>query len=319
MEASRITWACCFITAASLATGCAAVVDFPDDPQLVVEVEVERAQSALGSDFSCLTEPAAARAPEEPIASMRILACDALRGCSSPIAGLRGRVCDKLDVDCIAPLFTGSTDASGAIDVELPTNESGFDGYLELSAPAELCTNSAVFGEAGAALCQLLPECDPEAPDERCMIPTQLRTLQFFNPPIVATPSEPLEVQVISSAAVLGLTRATRGELNPALGYLSVASVDCEGIRAPGIRYSLGQTAESVRQIYMESGVLSSARGATDSTGVGLFTGVPPGFVDVAAFTEAGLRVGGVGVVAAPMTLTTTALVPEGWRDNSRD
>jgi hypothetical protein len=72
------------------------------------------------------------------------------------------------------------------------------------------------------------------------------------------------------------------------------------------------QGAGQVLKMYMESGVLTRARSETDATGMGGFSFVPPGFVDIAAYNAAGARVGSVGVVAAPFTLTSTVLVPSG-------
>jgi hypothetical protein len=63
-------------------------------------------------------------------------------------------------------------------------------------------------------------------------------------------------------------------------------------------------------RLYMESGVLSAARNATDASGVGGFVGVPPGFVDIEAYNPAGARIGDVGVLAAPFTVTYSGLAP---------
>ena len=294
------------------ALGCAALVDFPEDPQLVTEVAQAQLDDPTGANWTCLTSPAAPRAPKVSLAHVRILACDALQGCAIPLAGLRGRVCGKLDVDCTNPLFTGVTDAGGALEFDVPTGRAGFDGYLELVSPTVPCTDASLFGPASAQVCGLLPGCDPQAPDERCRIAPYVRTLQFFNPPIAASFPQPLTLTIISSPALMGLVRASGSDFDPGSGHVLVTALDCDGTPASGVAYDMRQGAGQVLKMYMESGVLTRARSETDATGMGGFSFVPPGFVDVAAYNSSGVRVGSVGVVAAPFTLTSTVLVPAG-------
>jgi hypothetical protein len=73
----------------------------------------------------------------------------------------------------------------------------------------------------------------------------------------------------------------------------------------------MGETSGQITQAYMESGVLSAGRNATDASGVGAFAGVTPGFTDVVAYNAAGVHVGGVGVLMAPFSITYTTLVPK--------
>jgi hypothetical protein len=292
--------------------GCAAIVDFPDDPELVVDPESLESEPEVVAEanWRCLTEPAKAAVPTAPLARVRIQACDALRGCSLPVSGLTGRVCGKLDVDCTNPFYTGTTDGAGALEFDVPTEDSGFDGYLELSAATEMCTNAALFGEASSFLCSLLPECDPESPDARCGVPTHARSFRFFNPPIISDLAEPMRQSMISSAALPGIVRASGATFDPAMGNLIVTAMDCDGVPAPGIHYAMGERPGQVTQLYTESGILTAARNETDATGVGGFAGVPPGFTDVAAYDALGTRIGGVGVFVAPSAITYTVLVP---------
>jgi hypothetical protein len=60
--------------------------------------------------------------------------------------------------------------------------------------------------------------------------------------------------------------------------------------------------------VYVESGILSDARRETDATGTGVFSGVPPGYVDLVGDT-AGLRVGGVGAYVSASSNSYTTLV----------
>jgi hypothetical protein len=291
--------------------GCAAIVDFPDAPELVVEPESVESGLETESRWRCLSEPATVAAPDTPMARVSVQVCDELRGCSTALSGIRGRVCDKLDVNCASPLYTGTTNVAGALEFEVPTDDGGFDGYLELSGPMASCTNADLFGEASPLLCSLLPECDPQAPDTRCDVPTHTRALRFFNPPIVADLPQPVTHWLLPSAALPGIVRATGADFDPATGSLVVTVVDCDGVPAPDISYAMGETSGQITQAYMESGVLSAGRNATDASGVGAFAGVTPGFTDVVAYNAAGVHVGGVGVLMAPFSITYTTLVPK--------
>ncbi|HEU4578278.1 MAG TPA: hypothetical protein VFS67_08490 [Polyangiaceae bacterium] len=309
MRAQAMNW---LVLLAPSALGCAALVEFPDDPQLVTELAPAQPGDPSGADWTCLGSTQAPGAPAAALAHVRILACDALQGCAIPLVGLRGRVCGKLDVDCTNPLFTGVTDAGGALEFDVPTGRAGFDGYLELVSPSVPCNDSGSLGPASAQLCGLLPGCDERAPDERCQIAPYVRTLQFFNPPIAASLPQPLTLTIISSPALLALVRASGSDFDPGSGHVFVTARDCAGAPAAGVAYDMRQGAGQVVKMYMESGVLTRARSETDGTGMGGFSFVPPGFVDIAAYNSAGTRVGSVGVVAAPFTLTSTVLAPPG-------
>jgi len=136
--------------------------------------------------------------------------------------------------------------------------------------------------------------------------------LKCFNPPIAASFPQPLTLTIISSPALMGLVRASGSDFDPGSGHVLVTALDCDGTPASGVAYDMRQGAGQVLKMYMESGVLTRARSETDATGMGGFSFVPPGFVDVAAYNSSGVRVGSVGVVAAPFTLTSTVLVPAG-------
>jgi hypothetical protein len=296
---------------ALLAPACAALVEYPDEPELATAVAPVQPEDPDGANWDCLTTPRLAATPQAALARVRILVCDALQGCTAPLAGLRGRVCGKLDVDCINPIFTGVTDADGTLDFEVPTGRAGFDGYLELVSPPALCSDTELFGAASPLLCGLLPGCDPEAANDRCQVQPYVRALQFFNPPITASFAQPLTLKVISAPALLGLERASGTDFDPSSGHVLLTALDCAGAPAAGVAYDMRQGAEQVHELYMQSGVLTSASSETDATGIGAFSLVPPGFVDIAAYNAEGKKVGAVGVIAAPFTLTSTALVPQ--------
>jgi len=286
------------------ALGCAAIVEFPDDPQLVARVEL-----AEDPSWRCLAQPPAVHPADAPLAHVRVQACDALRGCATPVTGLSARLCNKLDADCVSPLLKDLSDVAGSFEFDVPTADSGFSGYLEVSAPLELCT-SELFGEASPLLCSLAPQCNPQAPDASCRVPLYMRALHFFNPPITADLPAPVVLSLQSSAAMPGIVRASGSDFDPTLGNLLVAAQDCTGSRAAGVRYELSDDYSPITQLYMDNGVLNSAKGATDATGIGAFAGVAAGFLSVTAYNRAGTRIGGIGVQVAPGAISYVTLEP---------
>jgi hypothetical protein len=284
--------------------GCAAVVEFPDDPQLVSQV-------ALSAEpgWRCLAEPLQPSTPSAPTVRVRALACDALRGCSAPATGLTARVCSKIDIACTSPLLEGLRSTDGVFEFEVPTTVMGFDGYLEITSDAEPCTSPA-FGAAGPLVCGLAPGCNPDAPDAACNVPVYPRFLHFFNPPISADATAPALITLLPTAGLLGILGATGGSYDPSTGIVIVTAHDCDGAPAADVTYALGEAAPSAAALYMDNGVLSSARSSTDATGVGGFVGLPPGYVSIDALVGSGERIGGVGVQIAPGSITNATLVP---------
>lgn len=240
---------------------------------------------------------------------MRIQVCDALRGCGAPLTGLTARLCGKLDVDCLSPLQVDIESADGGFNFEVPTLGGGFAGYLEVTSPSESCTSPS-FGAAGPLVCSLAPGCDPLAPDEACQVPLYARALLFFNPPITQDLAEPAVLSLLSSSALPGIVRAAGSEYDPTTGSLFLVGRGCDGAPAAGIRYGVDNPDGKVTQMYMAGGVLNRAREATDLTGIGAFTGLPPGFASVEARDAGGKRIGAVGVQVAPGAITYATLVP---------
>jgi hypothetical protein len=289
---------CSALVLTLLHVGCAAIVEFPEDPQLVVE-----------GPWRCLTEPVESALPAAPTAHLSLPLCDTLRGCSLPLSGFSAKLCAKLDAGCTNPVSTDISYQNGVFDFDVPTEGAGFDGYLEVSAPNELCTNRDVFGDASASLCALVPACDIASPDTRCSIPTYAPSLLFFNPPIVAD-AQLAPLAIASTAASRAIALAAGTAVDPTKGNLLVTAVDCDGNRAPGVAFAIGEQQDGVsRLFYLESGILSDARHETDATGTGVFSSVPPGYVDLVGDT-AGMRIGGVGAYVSASSNSYTTLVP---------
>ncbi len=291
--ASSVCWL------AVVTSGCSGMLDLPEEAELVAQ-----------GPWRCLGDLEAAPAPAATVASVQVAACDFISNCTAPVTGLTARVCAKRDVGCTNPLRTDIADRAGLLQFDVSTAGGGFDGYLEVTAPTASCTDTQVFGEAGASLCELAPGCDPAAPDQRCLVPTHARSMLFFNPPIVASVTKPLQLPMMSSAGLPALVQAAGAELDPTTGNLFITAIDCDGAPAAGVTYAITQSQDKVTQLYVDSGVVSDTALQTDSSGVGGFVGVPAGFAEAVGYNADLERIGEVGVQSAPFTMTYVALVP---------
>ena len=280
---------------------CAQLLDLPSDPELLPQ---DDRWSCLGATTAALS------APEQTTATVHVYACDFITDCSFPVTGVTARVCAKRDVGCTNPIVENMVDDEGVIDVPLPTGLEGFDGYLEVRAPVASCTDEEVFGSAGPMLCGLVPDCDVESPDNRCMVPTYARSLLFFNPPVRGDREAPMPLPMLSSAGLPAVVQAAGADLDPGAGNLFITALDCNGMPASGVTYSIQQHQDEVTQLYVDSGVVSDTVLETDDSGIGGFVGVPPGFAEVVGYNENLERIGEIGVQSAPFTMTYSALVP---------
>lgn len=286
--------------------GCAALIDYPDDPELI----------ATGP-WRCLEDPVSPIQPTASTAHVTLPICDALLGCSLPPSGLTGRLCARLDPNCANPLPTTVTYDSGVFDFNVPTTGIGgggvvgFDGFLAVSAPTALCTDRDTFGDAAGALCALAPQCDTQAPDQRCDLPIYLPTLQFFNPPIAVDQVLPT-LTMTSLAASTSIAQAGGTLYDPSsTGSLLVTIVDCDGTHAAGISLELEGSQNGMSQIlYVDNGIVNPSVRATDATGFVVVLGVPTGFVTAVATDAEGTRIGSVSAFVAASTNTFTHLIP---------
>lgn len=274
--------------------GCSAVLDIPDDPELVAP-----------SGRACI-DPTV----RTSTATVRMYACDFVADCDVPVRGLSARLCRKRDVGCSEPIREGITDADGLLVFDVMTGDTGFDGYLEVTSDSALCTDQAVFGAEGRFLCDFLPGCDPEAPDEACRLPLYAPALFFFNPPVRADITEPIQLPLLKTSALPSVVEAAGADFDPTAGNLFITSLDCSGFPAAGVSYDIAERQEEVTALYIASGVVSGAEQRTDGSGVGGFVGVPPGFVEVIGLDEDMGVIGEIGVQTAPFTLTYGAIGP---------
>ena len=290
------------LLAASSAAGCSDILDIPSTSTL---------ELAPSGPFRCVNSGAEPAAPSAATATVRFRVCDFISNCTIPVTGLHARVCDKLDVGCNNPRATGIQDRNGLLEFEVPMGPRGFDGYVEVSTTLAPCFDARVFGDAaGSFLCQLAPTCDMAAPTAACDVPVYSPVLWFFNPPIAANVEEPIPLQLYPFAALPLVLDAAGGELVPGTGSVFMSVVDCDGKPATGVTLEIAEYEDVASPLYFDSGVLSNTATTTDSSGIGGFIRIPPGFVNFTATNSEGETLGKVGVQASPAFVTLTVLAP---------
>ena len=249
-------------------------------------------------------------------ATVRVHACNFISSnCITPVTGLTASLCGKKDFNCQSPIETGLHDVDGDFTFQVPTggaSGTGFDGYLLVDTPTELCTNRDAFG--GADTCVSLPACDPAMPDESCALPTVIPALLFFNPPVIADLARPLVLPLIPYTAGISLVTGA-GASTSALssGIVFATGLDCAGSPAAGLHFDVLPAPPGLSAVYQTNGVISASASETDASGLGGLLGVPAGFVRVSAYVQAaGARreVASIGAQIRPLTVTYVSLIP---------
>ena len=288
-----------------LLTGCEQVLDIPDDPRVVE-----------GADpWRCLGKVAEPAAPTSQTAKVRIQACNFIStNCATPVTGLTASLCDRLDVSCSNPVATNITDEGGALIFDVPTGGvlgTGFDGYLQITAPSELCTNEEVFGASSGVLCALVG-CNTAAPSEVCRVPTFAPSLLFFNPTIRADVVQPIPLPLLPTSALQPVLAEVGKTFDPLTGTLFISSRDCDGAPAADVAYALNEHGDVASELYSINGNISGTAKHTDASGLGGFIGVPAGFVEVAGFLgdESGPRIGATAVRSVAFHVTYSTVAP---------
>lgn len=284
---------------------CSEVLDIPNDPKLV--------QTGPWRCLGQSSTPATAISPTSAQASVRVQACNFITDCTTNASGLTARLCDKRDVGCNNPRQSGITDTDGELRFQVPTAGGGFDGYLLVTSQVASCTDAQAFGAvAGKTLCDLVaPTCDISAPDMRCYLPVYAPAMLFFNPPIVADVDTPLPLQLFPTSGLPTVIGAAGIQVDPTAGNLFIQALDCDGKPASGVTYQISQFQSQVSPLYVDNGIVSESVTHTDSTGVGGFVRVPPGFVSVTGYNSDSVAIGEIGVQAAPSVLTYSPLLPQ--------
>jgi hypothetical protein len=189
-----------------------------------------------------------------------------------PIAGATGRLCEKLDTGCKAPLGPDLT-ADAAGDLALPVR-SGFDGYVEMRAP------------------------------------DKMPGIYFFYPPVDMN-REIQFVPLMEPQLVEQLALLNGKELRSDRGHVLLGGYDCQRKPAEGIHLATDDADESTAGFYVLNNVPKAGAQATDSSGRGGFINLREGIVAITAQLAADNRkLATVSLFVRPGMLTFTSIVP---------
>jgi hypothetical protein len=268
--------------------------------------------------FACSEDDAPK--PQPPMrdkAIVRVHACDFIStNCSTPVKGLTAKLCDKKDFPCEKPRIAELKDTDGDVMFEVPTGGSlgaGFDGYLSVAGPVELCTKTS--SATGLDACALVPKCDTAkkmSQDNDCLIPSYIPSMLFFNPPITTDSVTPIVLPLIPSIAGMSLVSGageTTVDINQ--GIVFATGLDCEGRPAAGLTFNSSPMPKKIG--YVDEGLLSFRSTKTDATGVGGLLGISSGFAWVSAFSNGAMgqnELAKIGIQILPSTVSYVALAP---------
>jgi hypothetical protein len=150
------------------------------------------------------------------------------------------RACLRDDLDCLSPVFTGTADDTGVIDVVVqraPTG-TGFQGYLEITASG------------------------------------YVPTLFFLAWPL-AEPHSVINVLVAgqsniqNSASLIGIT------LDPSRGQIGAQATDCFFLAAQNVQIAADNIDDQTTRVYSAGNALSKSATQTDTSGYAFFFNAP--------------------------------------------
>jgi len=189
----------------------------------------------------------------------------------APVAGVEAKLCHKLDYFCERPLATGLvSNAFGDLVTEVDT---GFDGYVELSAP------------------------------------DKLPGLFFFFPPIDGD-REVANLPVIGARDLVLFGNLSGRPALSGRGHVMLGAYDCIWRPAPGVQLTTEAADVAIRSFYLIEKVPSVTAMATDASGRGGIMNLFPGPAALTGSLLDGRRLATVGVFVRSDTVTFTTMVP---------
>jgi hypothetical protein len=193
---------------------------------------------------------------------------------ASPLSGVTGRLCNKLDLNCDQPQSDPVvSDDDGVLTFDVT---STFNGYVSLSRS------------------DILPG------------------LYFFNPQ-VDRDRDTSSVALVTPAQASGLTAVFGGQQQPDRGLILLTTFDCSGTAATGVSFSSENGDPSTVLFYIVGGLPNAKETATDATGYGGFTNMPPGTVVVRGTLAAtGEEVGTISLLSKAGAITYSRIMPPG-------
>jgi hypothetical protein len=195
---------------------------------------------------------------------------DLITGAAIP--GVVGRLCEKLDTTCAAPI-AADVDAGASGDLMLPV-PGGFAGYVEMRAP------------------------------------DKMPGIYFFNPPVDGNREIP-SVPLMEQSLVEQLAQLNQKQLDLQRGHLLMGGYDCRHMAAAGMKLSADDTDGESSDFYVLNNVPRAGAKSTDLSGRGGFINLKAGIVAITASLAADDRkVATVSLYIRPGTITYTSIVP---------
>jgi hypothetical protein len=194
-----------------------------------------------------------------------------------PAAGVTGRVCRKIDVNCADPENTSVSDETGKLVLEIMPDPAfpAFQGYVTL--------------------------------EREGMLPG----LYFFNPPVDR--DESVSVQLASPGIAATLTALLGATMNPERGLILVYTEDCKGTPTAGVRLRTDDVDSAAILFYASGGLPVPTATMTDKDGYGGYVNVNAGPVTLAGeVPEMQRDLGTVSIVVKPGTISYSRMVPLG-------
>jgi hypothetical protein len=221
-----------------------------------------------GRDWSCAVGSAAQPSGADDQAPLTYVVDIEHFITGQPLTAARVRACFRADVSCGSPLSEAVVEGSTS-RVQVAAYE-GFNGYLEITA-------------AG-------------------MLPY----LVFFGPwsPALLAELDPVPLRVLPEQALQALGSTANLPLDPGAGVVAVATLDCAGASAGGVRLELDRGA--VPYAFVDDLPVIN-RDSTSSQGLAGFVNVPPGIVVVTGYRDG---------VSEPVGVESM-LVRPGWVSSS--
>ncbi|CAN5595081.1 hypothetical protein BH09MYX1_BH09MYX1_53480 [soil metagenome] len=197
----------------------------------------------------------------------------------TPVSDIQVRVCARLDVGCnnpVSPLQTPAADGKITFDVD-----ATFDGFAEVV---------------------------PLTPDGGS--PNYVPSLVFFNPPPVDDHVYPT-ILLLSPETLNTVAIAAGSSVDPKLGSIFYAALNCEGTPGEGVSATPDRTESTTQGFYLIKGLPSLAASSTDTSGYGGIINTPLSFVKMSAVHFPTKRnIGTTTVLSRAGTITYVYLVP---------
>jgi hypothetical protein len=163
-----------------------------------------------------------------------------------PVTSVRVRACPKMDMNCANPLGPQiSPDSTGVATL---TVRAAFDGYVEIK--------------------------DSSADPATAILPS----LFFVNPAPLADTRYGI-IPLFSGGTIAQLAAAQGNTVDPALGHIFSAALDCQSLPAAGVSWEPDRLGDATRRFYYVEGLPSEAASMTDVTGYGGLINVPTGTI----------------------------------------